>query len=211
MKKLTKKYASVTAMKADGWTDQELTALVNGPRSKAAEWDEEHTYFRWPYIDGISIVGLFSLLTREEKDAYNAYHKKHGPNGSRTGVMSTANKEILEKCNALEAFIKENVPEEAKAKALELLAAIRPVVKNNDMQLLFGVDDISQLHTKVTRTWIMYRGPNGERGENPAEFTLAKALAAWGEDMQCVITKAAIDEKVNKLKAKGIDVTNVIL
>ena len=211
MKTLDKKYASVKEMMAAGFTEEDIKALANGPRSKEAEWDEEHTFFRWPSINGINVTGLFSLLTREEKDAYNAYHKKHGPTGERTFVPSKDKLELIAKCDALAKYIQENLPKNKQADGIALVNAIRPVVKNNIVQELFDVADISQLKTKVTKTWIMYRGPNGERGSNPETFSLKDAFEQWGDDVTCVITKAQLEEKVKKLEDKGIIVKNTIV
>lgn len=211
MKQLDKKYANTKEMLAAGFTEADIKALAEGPRTKEADYDEEHTYFKWPYINGISTTGLFSLLNRTEKDAYNAYHKKHGPNGARTGVVSDAKKEVIAKCDALVDYIKTNMPEDKQAAALELVAALRPVVKVGLVKELFDVDDISQLKSKVTRAWIMYRGPNGERGENPAKFKMADALKAWGDDIVLAMSKQQIEEKVKKLEEKGIIVKDTII
>ncbi len=91
---------SMAALVADGWTEAEVLALVDAPRSKAAEWDEGNTFFHWPQINGKSTTGLFSVLTREEKDAYNAYHKKHQTGEGRT-TGPKASEEVLAKVDTL--------------------------------------------------------------------------------------------------------------
>lgn len=205
MKKLNKKYSSVAKMIEDGWTDEEIKALINGPRSKAAEWDEGHTYFRWPYIDGIQIVGLSSLLTREEKDAYNAYHSKHGPTG--LGSSSTSNKEVLEKFDRLAEFCKDNT------EALALIAELRPKPKFNLIEEMFGVESVQQLKSKVSIAYVMYRGPNGEffETDKPAEVKLKDFMAKYDDEFDCRWTKQQVIENVAKLKKNGIDISNVII
>ena len=205
MKKLMRKYSSVKEMKNDGWTDEELKALAEGPRSKAASWDEECTYFRWPSIDGISIVGLFSLLTREEKNAYNKYHSKHKPTGLGSGTSS--NKELLEKWSRLEEFCKGN------AEALALIAEMKPKPKFNLIEEMFGVESVQQLKSKVSLAYVMYRGTNGEfiDTEDTAKVKLSNFFEKYGEDFNCRWTKQQVIDNVAKLKKNGIDVSNVII
>ena len=205
MKKLNRKYSSVKEMKNDGWTDEELQALANGPRSKAASWDEEHTYFRWPSIDGISIVGLFSLLTREEKDAYNKYHSKHKPTGLGSG--SSSNKELLEKWSRLEEFCKD------KPEALTLIAEMKPKSKFNLIEEMFGVDSIQQLKSKVSLAYVMYRGKDNEfiETEDASKVTLKDFIIKYDDNFQCKFTKQQVLDNVQKLKKNGIDISNVIV
>ena len=202
MKELTKKYANVTDMLADGFTVEDIKALAEGPRTKPAEWDEEHTYFKWPYINGIATTGLFSLLTREEKDAYNLYHKKHASNGtgSTRSKMSDEDKKDFE---ALKEALKDN--KEAMTILLRIESRLGP--KNSLLEEIFGVTTIAALQTKVTKTWVMYRGKDGTRGKNPETFTIKDAIKEFGDDFNCVMTASQLEEKVNKLKSKGIDVT----
>ena len=205
MKKLNKKYSSVAKMIEDGWTKEEIQALIDGPRSKQAEWDEGHTYFRWPYIDGIQIVGLSSLLTREEKNAYNKYHSKHGPTGLGSGTSS--NKELLEKWSRLEEFCKGN------AEALALIAEMKPKPKFNLIEEMFGVESVQQLKSKVSLAYVMYRGTNGEfiDTEDTAKVKLSNFFEKYGEDFNCRWTKQQVIDNVAKLKKNGIDVSNVII
>jgi len=120
---------SMAALKADGWTEAEVLALANAPRSKAAEWDEGHTFFHWPRINGKSTTGFFSVLTREEKDAYNAYHNKHQTGEGRT-TGPKVSEEVLQKVDTLRqkllklkidaetmALFEEVVPQPQKKKA----------------------------------------------------------------------------------------------
>ena len=204
MKKLTRKYASVKEMIADGWTNEELIALTNGPRTKPAEWDEEHTFFHWPSIDGIYIHGLFSLLTREEKDAYNAYHSKHKPNG--TGG-SSASKETLEKWTRLAEYCKDN------PKALALIKEMRPKPKVNLVRDLFGVETIQELKGKVSLAYVMYRDKEGNfiETKDKSKLTLKDIIIQQEDNFDCAFTKSQVQNAVDKLKKNGIDVSNVII
>lgn len=205
MKKLNRKYSSVKEMKNDGWTDEELKALAEGPRSKAASWDEECTYFRWPSIDGISIVGLFSLLTREEKDAYNKYHSKHKPTG--LGSSTSSNKELLEKFARLEEFCKDN------AEALALIAELKPKPRFNLIEEMFGVESVQHLKSKVSLAYVMYRGSDGEfiKTEDAAKVTLKDFIIKYDDAFTCKFTKQQVIDNVAKLKKTGIDISNVII
>ena len=95
---------SVAMLKAAGWTDAEIMDLTNAPRSKAAEFDKDCTYFRWPSINGKSTVGFFTALTRAEKDAYNAYHKQH-----QTGEGRSTGPKVSEETLAKVAKIREQL------------------------------------------------------------------------------------------------------
>lgn len=116
-----KGYRNVTAMKNEGWTDEEIAALANAPRSREASFDEEGTFFRWPAINGVSTVGLFSVLNRKEKDAYNKYHKHHGSSSSGAGVK--VDDELLKK---YEAFKEELIKLKVKQELVEMFEALVP-------------------------------------------------------------------------------------
>lgn len=128
---------SMAALKADGWTEAEVVALVDAPRSKAAEWDEANTFFHWPQINGKSTTGLFSVLTREEKDAYNAYHKKHQTGEGRT-TGPKVSEEVLTKVGTLRTLLLDKFKVDVETMALFEEVVPQPQKKKAAVELKEG-------------------------------------------------------------------------
>lgn len=117
---------SVAMLKAAGWTDAEIMDLTNAPRSKAAEFDEDCTYFRWPSINGKSTTGFFTALTRAEKDAYNAYHKQHSTGSGERSTSSKVSEETLAKVAQLRDKL---LKLKADAETMKLFEEVMPKPK----------------------------------------------------------------------------------
>lgn len=202
MKTLNKNYKNVAEMTADGWTKEEMEELKTAERSRAASCIDPNGPFTWPLVNGYKI--LYSFFTREEKDLYNPWYKAHHQNTSSGSQMTEEKKKQWQELLELADKTGDTV---LKQKILELM----PKPKNSAMQKLFGVDTVTELKSKVTLEWILYRGKDDVRGSNPETFTLQDAIAEFGMDFHPALTKADVQKLVADLKNKGIDVTATII
>lgn len=196
MRKLEKKYQNLDEMKADGWTDKEIEALVNGPRTQEASLSEDHMKFVWPKIDGQPVCGT-SLLNKVEKEMYYVYKKaRKAANPEPRTSKPIENKEmwdaLIEKC-------------QGDAEALALVLQLMPQRKNSTVEKLFGE---SNPRDKVSLAWIMYRKSDGTRFTNRtgniAEFVKED------DGIQCVYTAAQVTELVEKAEKSGVEVKKLI-
>lgn len=192
-KLLDANYAKVEDMKKAGWTDSELESLKTAPRSRAAACANPNGAFTWPLVDGYRL--LYSFFTREEKDLYNPWYKAHHQG-------TTEQKKLWDELLAATSN---------NARAHALAIALMPKPKNGPLQKLFGIDDISQLNTKVTLDWILYRGKDECRGSNGETFTIADGIKEFGADLHPAMTKAEVLKLVNDLEAKGTKVRASII
>lgn len=196
-------YAKVEDMKKAGWTDSELESLKAAPRTRAAACDDPNGAFTWPLVDGHRL--LYSFFTREEKDLYNPWYKAHHQGTTSGGTSAKMTPEQKKLWDELLAATSKN------ARAHELVIALMPKPKNGPLQKLFGIDDISQLNTKVTLDWILYRGKDECRGSNGETFTIADGIKEFGADLHPAMTKAEVLKLVNDLEAKGTKVRASII
>lgn len=88
-RKLDKKYANLQEMVDAGWTQAELEALIQAPRTRPT------TGGNMPCIDGV--MACYSLMTAQEKEGYAAYKKGLSGTSSaaRTSTNAAANAEQL--------------------------------------------------------------------------------------------------------------------
>ena len=116
-------YKNVEAMKNAGWTEAEILELKNAPRTREAEGDSEGTFFKWPYINGVSTCGLYTVLNEQERALYRAYYKR---SHSGSSSSSSSNSVDLSKFATLkEALIKMKASKEV----MTLLEEITPKPK----------------------------------------------------------------------------------
>lgn len=151
-------------------------------------------------IEGKEYTLGYTFYTQEEKDGYREYDKAHRGTGTGTSTKSKLSEEDVKNFAALEEILKDN------EEALKLLKAIKGRLepKNSLVEEIFGVSNIASLTSRVTKAWVMYRGKDGIRGSNPETFTMKDAIEQFGEDLNCVMTKMQLEDKIAKLKAKGI-------
>lgn len=76
-------------MLAIGFTEAEIAALREGPRSREAGTTDQGN-FLWPEIGGKKVYPLSFLLTRQEKDDYNVWYRSTHCSSSASASASAS-------------------------------------------------------------------------------------------------------------------------
>lgn len=235
-KKLNAVYTSEAALRAAGFTDDDIKDLCTRERQIPAYYEctengvaadkiyskeelvkwitgedgkripSRMAHFRDPVVDGFKFK-VHSCFLQSERDMYN-----FSPENSSCKFFkdkddtaeATKKKEMWDALIAALEKEKSNCLDQVR----ELMEASLPKPKNNDVYKLFGVTDISMLKTKVTLPWVMYRGPNGERGADPESFT---KMEAFENDFDCALKRDEVISLVNNLEKKGVHVRDCII
>lgn len=178
-RKLDKRYHNLNEMLEAGWSQAELEALIQAPRTKEA------VNGNMPFVDGFPICGT-SLMNKLEHDNYLNYKKSLKSNYSsatKTGPEQMALWAKLAKAC-------KDSPE-----ALALVAQLMPKAKG-PVETLFGEEPLEP----CSRAWLMYRHADGSRFEDRMG-TLAQ-FAAEDEDTECVFTKKQVEDLLKKCGEK---------
>lgn len=178
-RKLDARYKNLAEMLEAGWSQAELEALIQAPRTKEA------TGGNMPLVDGFPICGT-SLMNKREHKAYLEYKK-----GLKSG-SSTAQKAGPEQM-ALWAKLAEACKDSPEA--LSLVAQLMPKAKG-PVETLFGGEPVEP----CSWAWLMYRHADGSRFENRMG-TLAQ-YAAEDEGTECVLTKKQVEDLLKKCGEK---------
>lgn len=213
---LDKSYSGQKEMLAAGWTQAEIDALVNAPRS-TPDTDNPEAWtpidgdkngnvkmpdgakWRFPKVDGFAVCGT-SLLTEDEKARYRAYIKSKG-NGT-TKQTDEQKKETEAKWQALLSLL----DGEALEKARELHEMFAPRVGiPRAYEKLTGRKSVDD----TVWTWygMMYASPDGEKEPQLTKDNLLEKLeAGWTP----VVLQKDIRSLLDDCKAKGITVTETV-
>lgn len=178
-RKLDARYKNLTQMIESGWTQSELEALIQAPRTKEA------VNGNMPFVDGFPICGT-SLMNQVEHDAYLAY-KKGLKSGSGPAIKTGPEQMAL--WTKLAEACKDS-PE-----ALALVAQLMPKAKG-PVETLFGGEPMEP----CSRAWLMYRHADGTRFADRMG-TLAQ-FATEDEGTECVFTKKQVDDLLKKCGEK---------
>lgn len=179
-RKLDKRYKNLAEMIESGWTQAELEALIQAPRTKEASGGN------MPFVDGFPICGT-SLMNKKEHDNYLAYKK-----GLKSGSSSTAPKAGPEQM-ALWAKLTEACKDSPEA--LALVAQLMPKAKG-PVETLFGGEPLEP----CSMAWLMYRHADGSRFEDRMG-TLAQ-FAEEDEGTECIFTKKQVEDLLKKCGEK---------
>ena len=119
-------FAGKQDMLVIGFSEAEIDALRDGPRTREAGTTDQGN-FLWPEIGGKRVYPLSFLLTRQEKDRYNA---SRGYNSSSTksafkGRLSDSEKESLK-------GLLDKLPEDLKEEGQNLWALLCPEEKRKE-------------------------------------------------------------------------------
>ena len=173
-RRLDRRYKNLQEMLESGWTQKELEALIQAPRTKEACGGN------MPIVDGFPICGT-SLMNKQEHAAYLQYKK-----GLKSG--SSAQKSSPEQM-ALWAKLAEACKDSPEA--LSLVAQLMPKARG-PVETLFGGEPMEP----CTYAWLMYRHADGSRFEDRMG-TLAQ-FALEDEGTFSAFTKKQIDDLLNK-------------
>ena len=179
-RKLDKRYRNLQEMIEAGWSQSELEALIQAPRTKEA------TGGNMPFVDGFPICGT-SLMNKKEHEAYLQYKK-----GLKSGSSSTAQKSSPEQM-ALWAKLAEACKDSPEA--LALVAQLMPKARG-PVETLFGGEPMEP----CTYAWLMYRHADGSRFADRMG-TLAQ-FAAEDEGTECALTKKQVEDLLKKCGVK---------
>ena len=178
-RKLDKRYKNLQEMIEAGWSQSELEALIQAPRTKEANGGN------MPFVDGFPICGT-SLMNKEEHDRYLSYKK-----GLKSG-SSSATKTGPEQM-ALWAKLAEACKDSPEA--LALVAQLMPKAKG-PVETLFGGEPMEP----CSYAWLMYRHADGTRFADRMG-TLAQ-FAEQDEGTECVLTKKQVEDLLKKCGEK---------
>ena len=166
----------------------------------------------WCFIGGRCASPLTGVLSPEENEMYNNYHKEHSRSGSGTSnaVGTLCLKEHKNQKEIDE--IREALSKAKMTHALELFNQLFPLpVEDTEMKKYFGVQFFSQLGGKVNMERIMYRKRDKDGNvviPSELEPDTSKLLA---QGFMPVYSVTEIKNFLAKLKAKaGIDLYNCI-
>lgn len=179
-RKLDKRYKNLNEMIEAGWSQSELEALIQAPRTKEASGGN------MPFIDGFPICGT-SLMNKKEHDAYLTYKK-----GLKSGSSSTAQNAGPEQM-ALWAKLAEACKDSPEA--LALVAQLMPKAKG-PVETLFGGEPMEP----CSYAWLMYRHADGSRFADRMG-TLAQ-FASEDEGTECALTKKQVEDLLKKCGEK---------
>ena len=174
-RKLDKRYKNLNEMIDAGWSQAELEALIQAPRTKEA------VNGNMPFVDGFPICGT-SLMNKKEHEAYLQYKK-----GLKSG-SSTAQKSSPEQM-ALWSKLAEACKDSPEA--LALVAQLMPKAKG-PVETLFGGEPMEP----CSYAWLMYRHADGTRFADRMG-TLAQ-FAAEDEGTECALTKKQVEDLLKK-------------
>ena len=182
-RKLDKRYHNLNEMIEAGWTQSELEALIQAPRTKEA------MNGNMPFVDGFPICGT-SLMNNTERIRYAQYKKglKSGSSSSSSAAQKSSPEQMALWAKLAEAC--KDVPE-----ALSLVAQLMPRARG-PVETLFGGEPVES----CTTAWLMYRHADGTRFENRMG-TLAQ-FAAEDEGTECVLTKKQVEDLLKKCGEK---------
>ena len=178
-RKLDKRYKNLNEMIDAGWSQAELEALIQAPRTKEA------VNGNMPFVDGFPICGT-SLMNKKEHEAYLQYKK-----GLKSG-SSTAQKSSPEQM-ALWSKLAEACKDSPEA--LALVAQLMPKAKG-PVETLFGGEPMEP----CSWAWLMYRHADGTRFADRMG-TLAQ-FAAEDEGTECALTKKQVEDLLKKCGEK---------
>ena len=179
-RKLDARYKNLAEMTACGWTQAELEALIQAPRTKEA------VNGNMPFVDGFPICGT-SLMNKKEHDAYLAYKK-----GLKSGSSTPAQKSSPEQM-ALWAKLAEACKDSPEA--LSIVAQLMPKARG-PVDTLFGGEPMEP----CSMAWLMYRHADGTRFADRMG-TLAQ-FAAEDEGTECALTKKQVEDLLKKCGEK---------
>lgn len=177
-RKLDKRYKNLQEMLESNWTQAELEALIQAPRTKEAVGGN------MPFVDGFPVCGT-SLMNKEEHDRYLQYKK-----GLKSGQSAPKASPEQQALWAKLAAICKNNPE-----ALSLVTQLMPKV-SGPVEELFGGEPLEP----CSFAWLMYRHADGTRFENRLG-TLAQ-FAAEDEGTECALTKKQVEDLLKKCGEK---------
>lgn len=180
-RKLDKRYRNLNEMLESGWTQAELEALIQAPRTKEAVGGN------MPHIDGYPICGT-SLMNEEEHEAYLQY-KKGLKSGSSTSATKTGPEQM-----ALWAKLAEACKDSPRA--LALVAQLCPHKTRGPVETLFGGEPTEP----CSLAWLMYRHADGSRFSDRMG-TLAQ-FAEEDEGTECAFTKKQVEDLLKKCGVK---------
>ena len=174
-RKLDRRYRNLNEMIEAGWSQSELEALIQAPRTKEA------VNGNMPFVDGYPICGT-SLMNNKEHAAYLQYKK-----GLKSGSSSPA--KTGPEAMALWAKLAEACKDSPEA--LCLVAQLMPRARG-PVETLFGEEPLKP----CSMAWLMYRHADGTRFADRMG-TLA-AFAAEDEGTECVFTKKQVEDLLKK-------------
>lgn len=178
-RKIDRRYKNLQEMIEAGWSQSELEAVIQAPRTKEASGGN------MPFVDGFPICGT-SLMNKKELYAYTAYKK-----GLKSG-SSTAQKTGPE---ALALWAKLAEACKDSPSALALVAQLMPKAKG-PVETLFGGEPMEP----CSYAWLMYRHADGTRFADRMG-TLAQ-FAAEDEGTECALTKKQVEDLLKKCGVK---------
>lgn len=179
-RKLDRRYRNLQEMIDAGWTQAELEALIQAPRTKEASGGN------MPFVDGFPICGT-SLMNKKEHEAYLQYKK-----GLKSGSSAPAQKSSPEQM-ALWAKLAEACKDSPEA--LALVAQLMPKARG-PVDTLFGGEPMEP----CSMAWLMYRHADGTRFADRMG-TLAQ-FAAEDEGTECALTKKQVEDLLKKCGEK---------
>ena len=179
-RKLDKRYHNLNEMIDAGWTQAELEALIQAPRTKEA------VNGNMPFVDGFPICGT-SLMNKQEHANYLAYKK-----GLKSGSSAPAQKSSPEQM-ALWAKLAEACKDSPEA--LSIVAQLMPKAKG-PVDTLFGGEPMEP----CSMAWLMYRHADGTRFADRMG-TLAQ-FAAEDEGTFSALTKKQVEDLLKKCGEK---------
>lgn len=179
-RKLDARYKNLAEMIEAGWSQSELEALIQAPRTKEA------VNGNMPFVDGFPICGT-SLMNKKEHEAYLAYKK-----GLKSGSPAPAQKSSPEQM-ALWAKLAEACKDSPEA--LALVAQLMPKARG-PIDTLFGGEPMEP----CSMAWLMYRHADGTRFADRMG-TLAQ-FAAEDEGTECALTKKQVEDLLKKCGEK---------
>lgn len=179
-RKLDARYKNLAEMIEAGWSQSELEALIQAPRTKEA------VNGNMPFVDGFPICGT-SLMNKKEHEAYLSYKK-----GLKSGSSAPAQKSSPEQM-ALWAKLAEACKDSPEA--LALVAQLMPKARG-PVETLFGGEPMEP----CSMAWLMYRHADGTRFADHMG-TLAQ-FAAEDEGTECALTKKQVEDLLKKCGEK---------
>lgn len=178
-RRLDKRYDNIGSMIESGWTQSELEALIQAPRTREA------VNGNMPFVDGFPICGT-SLMNKTEYKAYIEYKKRLK---SSSSCIKKAGQEQM----ALWAKLAEACKDSPEA--LSLVARLMPKAKG-PVETLFGMEPIEP----CSMAWLMYRHADGTRFKN--RMGNICQFVAEDEGTECIFTKKQIINLLEKCGEK---------
>ena len=205
-----KTWIGYKAAQEEGWTEQDFRALVDAPRTKEGLLDKSasgRTRFVWPEVDGVTLRPVYSALTDAEKAMYREMRralKEEAPEAQGTRTQGTGvSAEVMAKWTRLLDAVK------GDDEITMLVRELMPKQKNNILFDLCGVNSLLDINGKVTYHYMMFRGPEGEFADDMG-LTVQGLMPLMEAGWTPKYTKKEIDEKIEKLAAKGIDLRSLV-